>query len=100
MTTQKIVLVTGANRGLGLAIIRVAGTRDPSAHYILACRDVEAGAKAVDDLKQSGVVAPLELLQLDCTKDLDIVKAVEHITTTHGKLDGRYSLFEGNGLSL
>lgn len=28
MTTQKIVLVTGANRGLGLAIVH-----DPSVHY-------------------------------------------------------------------
>ena len=91
MASKKIVLVTGANRGLGLAIVRVAGSRDPSAHYILACRDIDSGADAIDDLKQSGIVASLELLQLDTTKNSDIIKAVEHISATHGRLDGEAS---------
>ena len=93
MTTQKIVLVTGANQGLGFAIVSVAGTRDPSAHYILACRNLDAGAKAIDDLKKSGVAASLELLQLDVTKDAEIVKAVENVTARHGRLDGKYTIF-------
>jgi hypothetical protein len=87
MASQKIVLITGANKGLGFAIVSVAGTRYPSAHYILACRNADAGAKAIDDLKKSGVSASLELLQLDVTKDGEIIKAVEHVTTKHGKLD-------------
>ena len=90
MATQKTVLVSGANRGLGFAIVSVAATRDPSAHYILACRNLDAGAKAIDDLRESGVAAPLSLLQLDVAKDADIVKAVEHVTAAHGKLDGQY----------
>ena len=92
MTTPKIVLVTGANQGLGFAIVSVAATRDPSAHYILACRNLDVGTKAIDDLKKSGVTASLELLQLDVTKDAEIVKAVEKVGGTHGKLDGKYTL--------
>jgi hypothetical protein len=89
MATRKVILVTGANRGLGFAIIQVGGTRDPSSHYILACRDIEAGVKATTELKQSGVVASLEVLQLDTTKDTEIAKAVKHVATTHGKLDSK-----------
>jgi NAD(P)-dependent dehydrogenase (short-subunit alcohol dehydrogenase family) len=92
MATQKTVLVTGANKGLGFAILTVAGARDPSAHYILACRNLEAGAKAVDDLKKAGTAASLELLQLDVTNDEEIAKAVETVATKHGKLDGKYTL--------
>ncbi|KAF2792573.1 short chain dehydrogenase/reductase family protein [Melanomma pulvis-pyrius CBS 109.77] len=87
MATGKIVLITGASQGLGLAITRVAGTRDVSAHYILACRDVGAGEKAIDELKQSGVIASLELLQLDTTDNSAISTAVDRISNTHGRLD-------------
>ena len=88
MGPQKIVLVTGSNQGLGLAIVRVAATRDPSAHYILACRSLERGENAIAELKQKGVAASIELMQLDVTKDDDITRTVESITATHGKLDG------------
>ncbi|KAI9699567.1 MAG: putative secondary metabolism biosynthetic enzyme [Bogoriella megaspora] len=87
MALQKIVLVTGANRGLGFCTISVAASRDPSAHYILACRNQEAGTKAIDDLKKSGINASIELLQLDVTKDDEIAKAVDTVTANHGKLD-------------
>jgi NAD(P)-dependent dehydrogenase (short-subunit alcohol dehydrogenase family) len=89
MATQKTVLVTGANQGLGFAIVSIAATRDSSAHYILACRNLEAGATAIDELKKSGIAASLELLQLDVTKDAEIVKAVESVTERHGRLDGK-----------
>jgi NAD(P)-dependent dehydrogenase (short-subunit alcohol dehydrogenase family) len=88
MAAQKTVLVTGANKGLGLAIIQNAATRDPSCHYFLGCRDTEAGAKAIDELKQKGIVASLELLKLDTTNDADITAAVQHIDKAFGKLDG------------
>jgi NAD(P)-dependent dehydrogenase (short-subunit alcohol dehydrogenase family) len=92
MTAQKIILVTGANQGLGYCIVSVTATRDPSAHFILACRNVEAGNKAVDDLKKSGVTASLEVLKLDVTNDDEIVAAVDAVTAKHGRLDGQYSI--------
>ena len=52
MATRRVILITGANQDLGLAIARVAVTRDASAHYILACRDVGAGEKAIDELNR------------------------------------------------
>ncbi|KAJ8063295.1 hypothetical protein OCU04_008525 [Sclerotinia nivalis] len=89
MATRKVILVTGANQGLGFATIKVAANRDPSAYYILACRDMNAGVKAVDELKKSGISASLDVVQLDVTKDAEITKAVELVTTKYGKLDVR-----------
>lgn len=40
MNTAKVVLCTGGNQGLGYAILQVAGLREPSSIYILACRTV------------------------------------------------------------
>ena len=83
------VLVTGANQGLGFAIVAVAATRNPSARYLLACRSLERGQEAIANLKEQGVTASLEPLQLDVTKDTDITKAVESIKNSYGKLDGK-----------
>jgi NAD(P)-dependent dehydrogenase (short-subunit alcohol dehydrogenase family) len=49
MAAGRVILIAGANCGLGLAIVRVAETRDASAHYILAYRDVGAGEKAINE---------------------------------------------------
>ncbi|CRG83420.1 hypothetical protein PISL3812_00771 [Talaromyces islandicus] len=87
MAAQKIILVTGANQGLGYCIVSVTATRDPSAHFILACRNVEAGEKAVEELKKNGITASLEVLKLDVTNDDEIVAAVDAVTAKHGRLD-------------
>ena len=92
MAAPKIVLVTGANKGLGLAIVSVAGTRDPSAHYILACRDPDAGAAAISELKKNGKIASLELLQLEVTKDTKIAEAVKIVTAAMENLTVGISL--------
>jgi NAD(P)-dependent dehydrogenase (short-subunit alcohol dehydrogenase family) len=100
MTTPKTILITGANKGLGLGIAQVAATRDPSAHYILTSRNVEAGEKAIQDMKNSGIEASFELLQLDITTDAEILKAAEYVTTKHGKLDGKSIYRRDKNLSL
>ncbi|KAI9741493.1 MAG: hypothetical protein M1818_004299 [Claussenomyces sp. TS43310] len=84
---RQVVLVTGANQGLGLSIIRVAALRDPAAVYIIACRNVESGHEAVSKLQTEGVKADIEVLKLDVTNDLDVMDAVSLIDTKHGKLD-------------
>ncbi|RDL40201.1 uncharacterized protein BP5553_00180 [Venustampulla echinocandica] len=87
LTDKKIVLVTGANQGLGFEIIHVAALREPSAVYILACRNVDAGNEAIKKLSEKGVKAEVELLRLDVTSNDDIVAAVKAITEKYGRLD-------------
>ncbi len=85
----KVVLVTGANKGLGYAVLQVAGAREPSTTtFILCSRDLEAGKKAKEQLAQEGVKAAIDVLQLDVTKDDQILEAVKYVTVKYGKLDG------------
>ena len=85
---DKIVLVTGANQGLGLAVIEVAGKRYPSNTYILCARDIEKGQQAVHQLRDSGVTAVIEVMELDVTNDDHIATAVKRIDAQYGRLDG------------
>ncbi|CAN8102494.1 unnamed protein product [Discula destructiva] len=86
-TSSKVILVTGANQGLGFAIIQVAALRDPEATYILASRKRLAGTEAVQKLRNLGVTAKIELIELDVNNDEQITAAVKFIESKFGKLD-------------
>ncbi|EAL87811.1 hypothetical protein CNMCM8812_004375 [Aspergillus fumigatus] len=85
-SSNKIVLVTGANQGLGFAVIEVAGVRYPSNTYILCARDIEKGQQAVHQLRDRGVAA-IDLVELDVTNDDHIAAAVRHVEAQYGRLD-------------
>ncbi|GAD94648.1 short chain dehydrogenase/reductase family protein [Paecilomyces variotii No. 5] len=85
--SNKIVLCTGANQGLGFAIIQLSALRYSDDTYILCSRDLSAGQKAVKKLRDVGVTAKIDLVQLEVTNDEQIGAAVEHVSTTYGKLD-------------
>lgn len=87
-TPSKIIFVTGANQGLGFAIIQVAALRDPRSIYVLASRRRLAGEEAVKKLQELGVTAKVEVIELDVTNDEQIAAAVEFIKTKYGRLDG------------
>src|SRR5512133_1711763 len=79
----KIILVTGAARGLGEAISReLCGA---GAHVILADIRMDLVNKVASDLKaQGGKATPLEL---DVMQENQIKTAVENIRTEFGRLD-------------
>ena len=58
-----IALVTGANSGLGLETTRALAAK--GAHVVMACRSLEKGRTALEDVAASTTHASLELLQLD-----------------------------------
>lgn len=78
-----ISLVTGANRGIGLEVVRQLAER---AHTVyLGCRDLQAGAAAADALMAAGLdVLPVTL----DVNDTDTIQAVAaQIGAAHGFLD-------------
>ncbi|ROV97136.1 hypothetical protein VMCG_07468 [Cytospora schulzeri] len=85
--SPKIVLVTGANQGLGLGVIEVAGLRYPSNTYILCSRNVDNGKSAIAKLGEAGVKAKVDLVQLEVTNDGHIAEAVKYVESTYGRLD-------------
>ena len=68
----KCFIVTGANAGLGLATSSVLAAR--GARVVLACRDANKAAAAMDRIRSSTPAADLAFLPLD-QADLDSVRA-------------------------
>jgi len=80
---QKIALITGANRGLGLEIARQLGKQHIT--ILLGTRNRERGEAAASQLRALGMdVIPLEL---DVTNQASIEAAARLIEQTYGKLD-------------
>ncbi|RNG34531.1 oxidoreductase [Streptomyces botrytidirepellens] len=70
--SKRVVLVTGANSGLGLATTRALARK--GAQVILAVRDEVKGRRAVAEITAEHPAAQLEVRQLDLA-DLDSVRA-------------------------
>ncbi|OCK97824.1 short chain dehydrogenase/reductase family protein [Cenococcum geophilum 1.58] len=87
MSFPRVVLCTGANQGLGLAILQAAALRDPSPIYILACRNVASGNEALNQLRGEGIKAEIEVFQLDVTNDEHITSAIKFVESKYGRLD-------------
>lgn len=84
--TRKIALVTGANQGLGLALVR--GLRralgEESVVY-LAARDTDRGEAACALLQREGLTP--DFVQLDVTDAASVAMAADKIRARHGGID-------------
>ena len=85
-TMRKIALVTGANQGLGLALVR--GLRralgEESVVY-LAARDTDRGEAACALLQREGLTP--DFIQLDITDAASVAAAADRIRARHGGID-------------
>lgn len=82
-TDHKIVLITGANKGIGFATARALATAGHT--VLLGARDPERGAAATTDLAKQGLA--VRFIRLDVTDPVTIAAAVEEIGTEYGRLD-------------
>ena len=80
---DKVIIITGSSRGLGLAIARAAAAE--GARVVLSSRTADAVDAAVADLRSAG----REATGIACdVSDLAQVEALaEHATTTFGRFD-------------
>ena len=72
---QKVVLITGGNRGIGLAAARKLAER--GYHVILTSRNVAAGKEAVAAIRQRVPGATVETMQLDLASFVSIRQFAE-----------------------
>ena len=81
--SQKIALVTGATRGIGLETVRQLAAA--GVHTLLAGRRRETAVQAALQLQAEGL--PVEALALDVTDATSIAAAVAEVSARHGRLD-------------
>ncbi len=83
MTVKKIALVTGANKGLGLATSRQLAQQGIT--VLMGSRNAAKGRAAAKELQAAGL--PVEFVLLDVTKPDQIRKAAAGIKKRLNKLD-------------
>jgi NAD(P)-dependent dehydrogenase (short-subunit alcohol dehydrogenase family) len=81
--TDRIALVTGANKGIGREIARQLAQR--GVVVLLGARDATRGRRAAEDLAADGL--PVTALRLDVTDPNQAARAAAEIDRRHGRLD-------------
>ena len=87
MSSNRVVLVTGANRGIGFAIVETLALRSPSDQYLLGCRDISKGEAAIQELRKLSIKSPIDAIQIDVTSDESLRAAVRTVESRFGHLD-------------
>ncbi|MET4538389.1 NAD(P)-dependent dehydrogenase (short-subunit alcohol dehydrogenase family) [Arthrobacter bambusae] len=87
MPSQKgrTAVVTGSNTGLGFATASALAARGAS--VILAIRNVDAGSKAAERIRQASPGARIEVYQLDLGSLASIFKAAQRIRAKNPRID-------------
>ena len=83
MTSEKIALVTGANKGIGLEIVRQLATA--GFRVFLTARDRQRGEEASQTLQQDGL--NVEFLQLDVSDESSIDRLPKELASRTDHLD-------------
>ncbi|WP_068461757.1 SDR family oxidoreductase [Hyphomicrobium sulfonivorans] len=83
MAETRIAMVTGANRGIGLEIVKQLSRGGMLA--VLCSRDVEKGKQAASKLASEGLEPPV--VALDVTDDASVANAVAEVMHLFGRID-------------
>jgi len=86
--SSSIVLISGANSGIGFAASGVIAKASEGYHVIMASRNAENGEKALAEVKaMEGIKGSLSTIQLDQDDPASIKRAAQEIETQFGRLD-------------
>lgn len=83
MTVTRTALVSGANRGIGFAVVRQLARLGVLA--VIGARDPNDGVVAAEQLKSEGLECPV--VRLDVTREGDAEAAVAEVIRLYGRLD-------------
>ncbi len=83
MSTKKIALVTGANKGIGLETARQLAKKGMT--VLIGARDRRKGEEAVAELRKDNLEA--QVLEIDVSKSTSIQQAAAQVEKEFGHLD-------------
>lgn len=81
----RTAVVTGANGGLGLVTARDLAAK--GAHVVMAVRNQQKAAAAVEQIRATAPDASLELVVLDLSSQASVKEAAAQILAAHDRLD-------------
>ncbi|SNT34082.1 NAD(P)-dependent dehydrogenase, short-chain alcohol dehydrogenase family [Streptosporangium subroseum] len=87
LLTGKVVLITGASRGIGAAAARLFASE--GAAVVLAARSTDALQRIVTEVRADGGVA--DAVTVDLADRASIRAAVDRVEELHGRLDGAFN---------
>jgi NAD(P)-dependent dehydrogenase (short-subunit alcohol dehydrogenase family) len=83
MAAQKLALVTGGNRGIGLEVARQLANQ--GVHVVIAARDAEKGQEAAAELAQAG--GKVDSVALDVADAASASRALANVEKRFGPVD-------------
>lgn len=81
--TQKIALVTGANKGIGLEISRQLA--EAGVTVVMGARNLQRGQDAANPLAEAGLA--VQAIKIDLNDEATVASAAKEITARYGRLD-------------
>ncbi|PQE16488.1 short chain dehydrogenase protein [Rutstroemia sp. NJR-2017a BBW] len=88
MASEKtIVLITGANGGIGYETALLLATSSPSYHVIIGSRSTEKGQAALETIQSQKPSSTLSVVQLDVTSEESLSSAYKSVSEEFGRLD-------------
>lgn len=89
MSTGEIILITGANTGLGLEIVKALCQSAQRYHILVGCRDISKGQAAIKSVEAAypSTSSTLSPIQVDLAIDNSIETAINTISAQHKQLD-------------
>lgn len=89
MARNEVVLITGANTGIGYQIVRALASSDKAYDIIVAGRSPDKVKAAIDSVKAefSSAHSKLFPLQVDVESDESIGAAYEEVQSQFGRVD-------------